>query len=217
MNINDLNKIHPINIEARVGEVEADGTFKEILNAVLEGKIEPIVNNVGDIIGGSYNMPATDLVEDNINQIRFERRYWGKPLMSWMEKSLQLKVDSKVEVYGIKEVVEDGDDIKVILNNDEEIEISKKVNYNYDDDENENSLPEEIYLYRDLEIEDGIPSIMAFNSARDIRKAVKNTYGYFLAKSYDVEKNLDYDEKSDDWILKNVQWGRKASENELDY
>lgn len=209
MNINELNKIHPINIEARVGEVEADGTFEEILNAVLEGKIEPIVNNAGDIIGGSYNMPATDLVEDNINQIRFERRYWGKPLMTWMEKSLQLKVDPKVEVYGIKEVVEDGDDIKVVLNNNEEIVVSEKMEYHND---HEDDLPDEIYLHEDLNMEH--PSDA---SQREIRKAVKNTYGYFLARSYNVEDNLHYDRDAEDWVLKDIEWGRKASDNELDY
>lgn len=207
MNINDLNQIKSVNLDQRVGEVKADGTFKELFDAVMDNTLIPLVDNAGNILGGSFSMPAKDLIEDNINHVRFERRYATKPLMSWFYKALELKVNPEVQIYGVKEIVENGEDVKVILNNGKEIVVSEAINYsNYADEED--ILPTTIYLEEDLDIDPDLPT-------REIRRLIKNEYGYFLARDYDLQNHMDYDDDHG-WALYNVSWGRKARENELD-
>lgn len=215
MNINDLNKIKTVNLDQRVGEVKPDGTFKELFDAVMDNTLIPLVDNAGNILGGSFSMPAKDLVEDNINRVRFEMRYATKPLMVWFYKALELKVNPEVQVYGIKEIVEngeDGGDVKVVLNNGKELVISEVINYSNcaDDDyaDEEDNLPTTIYLEEDLDIDPDLPT-------REIRRLIKNEYGYFLARDYNLQAHVDYDDDHG-WALYNVKWGRKARENELD-
>lgn len=213
MNINNLNQIKTVNLDQRVGEVKADGTFKELFDAVMDNILIPLVDNAGNILGGSFSMPAKDLVEDNINRVRFEMRYATKPLMSWFYKALELKVNPEVQVYGVKEIVENGEDVKVVLNNGKELVVSEAMDYpdsmhGPDSTNEEDNLPTTIYLEEDLDIDPDLPT-------REIRRLIKNEYGYFLARDYNLQAHVDYDDDHG-WALYNVRWGRKARENELD-
>lgn len=206
MNINEINKVRAININQLVGEVKADGTFKEILDAVMEGKIVPLINDRGDIIGGSYNMPAKDLIEDNVNKIRFERRYAFKPIMSWVCKALEIMVKPETQVYGIQEVREEGDDISVILSNGEVIVVSEAAHEDAPADDGDGELPTRVCL-DDYDLD-------PLDSDRAIKRVLKKEFGHFLAKGFNVTDNLHWDDDAG-WVLIDIKWGRKASASEL--
>lgn len=194
MNINELNRINPINIEAAMNGVErGSGTFKEILDNVMDNIIVPLVDNSGMIVGMSFDTHAESIVQDCIEQMKFEMRYSCKPVMEWVLKSLELKADRKV----ISEVIENDEGIKVVTETGEVIEIETYAQtpvYN----RVENALPSEVYIEEDT-IE---------NYSMDaVKKHLRKTYGHYLS-GFDGDPTL---ELTDDGKLHvtNISWGRK--------
>lgn len=201
MNINEFNPIKSINIEAAMNTETGTGTFKEILDKVYSDEIRPLVMNDGTIVGISYDAHTSNHIEDNLEQVKFERRYAGKDVMTWVLKALELKaINAKV-----KNVIEQGDDVKVVLEDGTEITVSEGYNYDMDYDRDdyhydEEDLPEEEEIpYDEIDIDGDV--------SKQVRDWLRNTYDHYLAKGCD----LDIECNDDDAIVyvNNIEWGRK--------
>lgn len=201
MNINELNPIKTVNIEAAMKTETGTGTFKEILDKVYSDEIRPLVMNDGTIVGISYDAKTTNHIDDNLEQVKFERRYAGKDVMKYVLEALKLKARNAK----INTVNEQGDDIKVVLDDGEVVTISESYNYdmdydrdNYDYDEEYLPDSEEI-LYDDIDLDGDI--------SKQVRDWLRNTYDHYLAKGCD----LDIECNDDDEIIyvNNIEWGRK--------
>lgn len=202
MNINELNVIKSINIDAAMENVEiGTGTFKNILDKVYANEIIPLTTNSGMIVGISYDAKTDSIVNDNIEQMKFEKAYAGKPVMSWVLAALDLKARRVV----IDEIEEDGEDIAVITAEGERITITESVkkstSYSYDSD-----LPEDVEIsYDDLNIYGDEPMCW-------IESAVKNylrqTYDHYLSGK-DAAPDIELDEDEEYILVRNIHWGRK--------
>lgn len=221
MNINELNRINYVNIdEATRGEVSGSGTFKEIIDNVYNGKIVPLTNMSGRIIGMSYNVGEQDMIQDNIAQKKFEIRYSGLPIMDWVLKALKLRADGKQ----IAEVIEKSDgEISVTLTTGE-VEIIREGTFSYDSEEDYEDRDEE-ECDRDEEEADGeLPSEITidygemrylggtWNKAR-IKKYLRNKYKHFLSK-YDSDIIINDDSENREVKVTNIHWGRAMSASE---
>jgi len=198
MNIKNLVK--SINIEASAASVVAgSGTFKNILDRVYDRTMCPLINNNGDILGFSYNT-GLDNIQDNIEKEKFKRAYIGKPVMYWFEKCLELSYSKPI----IAKVIEDGDDIRVIANDGEEIIISKPYKqpefetYTYKE-----PLPDTVMIELD-DIQD-----ISFST---VRNYLRRKYGYCLARGIQPDININNDIVE----VTNIEWGRKLTQAELD-
>lgn len=206
MNINELNRIQTINIDKELESVEAgSGTFKEILDKVYDNSIIPIVNNSGEIIGISNSMPVTNIIEDNIEMSKFEKRYRGKDVMKYVLKSLELKARNA----RIEEVVENEDKIIVFLCGGDEVVIEEKIRpetyYGGHDEE----LPEDLDIepdelgYTEEEIREEDLDILE----RKIKDYLRREYGHYLSGK-DPSPRI---EVADDGYIEvyDIKWGRK--------
>lgn len=194
MRASDFYRIKSINVDQCFEEADySAGTFREILEAVYTGKIRPLVNNWGNVVGISYDAGSHDMVEDNIAQRIFERRYAGKPVMKWAEEAFKL-YEAWVD---ISQVQEDGDEIAVIARDGERIQISGYGPKPYRQDP---ELPETVDISAN--------EISAVED-KEIKKYLRNTYNHYLAKGCNIcyesatKDNLDYIHVSD------IRWGRK--------
>ena len=165
MNLNELNVIKSINVEAPVAGVKAGtGTFMNILDKVYCGDIVPLTTNSGDIVGMSYDAHAENRIEDNIAEMKFQKQYAGLPIMEWVLAALRLKATNTA----IDEVIENGLDVKVVTYNGEEIIITEAPKYG-DYNSYKEELPDNIELsFRELNID-----IYDDWSVDEIKEAVK--------------------------------------------
>lgn len=142
MNINELNKIKTINVGKVIDEtVVGSGTFKELLDNVYNETIIPLVDSEGEIVGINYDTKKESLIDDNMEELRFQLKYLDKNIIYWIQKCLELKAKEKEE----PEVEETKDYIKVTLksnnqsiyiegyrNNDYEVKESNELDKYYD-------------------------------------------------------------------------------------
>lgn len=196
MYINELNRITTVNIEAAVaGTQRGSGTFKEILDNVMADVIVPIVNNAGMIIGMSFNTKTDNIVQDNIEQKKFEIRYCCKPVMEWVLKSLELKADRKV----IAEVIEDETGIKVVTDQGEVIEIETYRSVTNPYREPTITLPSEVDIPMTAVPDDDMKAVKSY---------LRNTYGHYLS-GVDEDPTITVDEEQECLHVTNIHWGRK--------
>lgn len=195
MNINELNRITTINIEAAVENVErGSGTFKEILDNVMSNIIVPLVNNAGTIIGISFNTATDNIIQDNIEQRKFEMRYCCKPVMAWVLKALQIKADGKV----VAEVIENDEGIKVVTDQGEVIEIESYARQ-YHAASPTITLPSEVDIPMSEVPEDDMKAV---------KKYLRDTYGHYLS-GFDDDPTVTVDEEQECLHVTNISWGRK--------
>lgn len=209
MNINELNRVSVINLDKELENVEiGSGTFSEILDKVYAKEIIPITNNNGDIIGMSVNSKVTDLVADNIEKEKFARRYCGKDIMNWTLKALDLYAKGKE----ICDVIEKGDDIKVLCEGGEEIVIQEK--YVPSTTSYREELPEEVEtsieeICEDMDIE------MSDYSHDIVKMWLREKYDHYLAGGYngmEIFENYENEDEVEERvpvIISNIKWGRK--------
>lgn len=197
MNINELNRIKTVNIEEAVAGVErGSGTFKEILDNVMSEVIIPLVDNAGRIIGMNFDTKVENLIQDSIEQRKFEIRYCCKPIMAWVMKSLQLKADGKV----IAEVIENEEGIKVVTNTGEIIDIETYYIPNTNNPAVERvQLPSELKIpYDDCDAEDE-DEVIAY---------LRNTYDHYLSGKHE-KPIVEFDDDEEVIKVTNIYWGRK--------
>ena len=197
MNINELNRIKVVNIEEATAGVErGTGTFKEILDNVMSGVIIPLVDNAGRIVGINFDSKVDNLIQDSIEQRKFEIRYCCKPVMAWCLKSLQLKADGKV----IEEVIENEEGIKVVTNTGEVIDIETYYIPNTKEPAAERvTLPEDVEIpYSECDAED----------EDDVITYLRNTYDHYLSGKHE-KPTIDFDDEAEVIKVTNIHWGRK--------
>lgn len=201
MNINELNRINPINVEAETDKVKANsGTFKEILDKIYDGSIRPLINNSGEIIGISYDAGAATIVEDNIAEKVFAKRYANLPVMDWTLAALKMRADGKV----IAEVTESEEDGIYVTFEDGEVEViqESRKHRSYDDESYEDdSAPDSVEIpYSELENP---------YSEKAIKAYLRDTYNRYLSGT--TTKQFDAEPDDEDEIVKitNIAWGRK--------
>ena len=204
MNINEFNPIKSINIEAAMNTETGTGTFKEILDKVYSDEIRPLVMNDGTIVGISYDAHTSNHIEDNLEQVKFERRYAGKDVMTWVLKALELKAKNAK----VKTVTEQGDDVKVVLEDGTEIVVSEHYSYNDDydayEDEDEVLPDEEEIPYDEIDLDDTDDDEKISKAVRDW---LRNTYDHYLAKGCDLD--IECDDDAEVIYVSNIEWGRK--------
>lgn len=198
MNINELNIIKTINIEEAMNTKRGTGTFKEIIEKVYSDDIRPLVMNDGTVVGISYDSKTGNHADDNLEQIKFERRYSGKPLMEWVLESLKLKARNAK----ITELVEEGNNISVTLTDGEVVVISEDNSKSYDEHIDDEDLPEYIEIPYD-EIE----PLVCGRVDMQVKNWLREHYDHYLAKGCELSVRLD---PAHEYIeVDNIQWGRK--------
>ena len=85
-------------IDLNKNPYEFEGTFKEIYNLIAEGKLK-LLKRDGYVVGGSVSGYET-AEEDNLAGEAFNKAYWNKPVMAYVNLATQL-----VEANLIPEVV----------------------------------------------------------------------------------------------------------------
>lgn len=197
MNINELNIIKTINIEEAMNTKRGTGTFKEIIEKVYSDDIRPLVMNDGTIVGISYDSKTGNHADDNLEQIKFERRYSGKPLMEWVLESLKLKARNAK----IAELVEEGNNISVTLTDGEVVVISEDNSKSYDKHIDDEDLPEYVEIpYDELDLDYG-------EVDSQVKNWLRENYDHYLARGCEITIHLNDD---DEYVeVDNIQWGRK--------
>lgn len=193
MNINELNRIKVVNIEEAVAGVErGSGTFKEILDNVMSGVIIPLIDNAGRIIGMNFDTKVENLIQDSIEQRKFEIRYCCKPIMAWVMKALQLKADGKV----IAEVIDNEEGIKVVTNTGEVIDIETYHIPNTRETAPAEELPSEVEIpYGEAE-------------EATINAYLRNKYNHYLSGKHEAP-TVEFDDENEVIKVSNIHWGRK--------
>ena len=201
MNINELNRIKTINIEERVADVEAGtGTYREIHDKVFADEIIPVVDSYGHIVGISYDSKVQNLIDDNIAQVAFEKRYRGKDVMRYVMHALQLKATNAQ----VADIQEDDMGIRVVLENGEVVIIEERTQRNSCDQEDTIPIP--------LPSETEIPMLALAqyggNNMTAVKKYLRDNYDHYLSGDY-FDPNNEVDE--DEGVIKvtEIHWGRK--------
>lgn len=197
MNINELNRIHTVNIEEKIADVVAgSGTYREILDKVMCDEILPIVSSSGMIVGISYDSKVNNLIDDNIAQVAFEKRYRGKDVMRYVMSALKLKATNAQ----IAEVQEDASGVRVILENGEVITVEERCHPECVERQPAVELPSSVEI-----------PLEAFGTEEDvtpraIKAYLRNQYDHYLSGDY-----VDPDIVMEDGVIKvtNIHWGRK--------
>lgn len=201
-NINEFNRIRTINVEERVADVAAgSGTFKEILDKVLANEIIPIVSGSGMIVGISYDSKVTNLIDDNVAQVAFEKRYRGKDVMGYVLAALKLKADDAA----IADVQEDAQRIRVILDNGEVVTIKDYAPCRCSES-NSSEVTPSVELPSEVEI-----SVDEFGGADNVtedsvKRYLREAFDHYLSGNHVAP---DYSIDNDVVKVTNIYWGRK--------
>ena len=194
MNINELNRIKMVNIEEKLAGVErGTGTFKEILDNVMSGVIIPLIDNSGNIVGMNFDTKVANLIDDCIEQRKFEMRYCCKPVMSWVLKALELKADRKV----IVEVIENSEGIKVVTETGETIDIET---YYRPSARPAVELPSEVDI--------AASEIRGDDVMKEVKKYLRNTYNHYLS-GFAGDPVVNASEDGETYHVTNISGGRK--------
>ena len=197
MNINELNRIRTINIEEKIANVEAgSGTYREILDKVMANEIIPIVSNSGMIVGISYDSKVDNLIDDNIAQIAFEKRYRGKDVMRYVLSALKLKANGSE----IADVQEDASGIRVILTSGEVIVVAEY--------RTPVARPEPVTLPESLDIPLEQFETEEEVTIKDVKSYLRNTYDHYLSGEY-ADPDIELDAENGVIKVTNIHWGRK--------
>lgn len=200
MNINELNRIKVVNIEEALAGVErGTGTFKEILDNVMSGVIIPLIDNAGRIVGINFDSKVDNLIQDSIEQRKFEMRYCCKPVMAWCLKALQLKADGKV----IAEVIENEEGIKVVTDAGEVIDIETY----YIPNAKETAAPR-VELPSEVEIPYADCEAYDIEDEESVISYLRNKYDHYLSGKHE-KPTIEYNDEAEVVKVTNIHWGRK--------
>lgn len=197
MNINELNRVRTINIDEQVADVVAgSGTYREIHEKVFSRDIIPIQDNYGNIIGISYDSKVTNLIDDNIAQVAFEKRYRGINVMRYVLTALQLLATNA----NVAEIQEDEMGERVVLANGEVIIVRER--HVAPAVRERLELPNAVEITAaDLDV-DNLEGV----TIADVKRYLREKYDHYLSGNYE-----DPDMAVEDDVIKvtNIYWGRK--------
>ena len=201
MNINELNRIKTVNVDAAVESVVAgSGTYKEILDKVMANEIIPIVTNSGTIVGISYDSKVENLLDDNIAQVAFEKRYRGINVMRYVLSALELKANGAK----IADVQEDADGIRVILENGEAVIITQYAQRPTTTSEVPVPLPSEV----EIPYSEYCPDEDEEKAKKAVLAVLRNKYDHYLSGEYQAP-DIEFDAENEVTKVTNIHWGRK--------
>lgn len=202
-NINEFNRIKTINVEERTAEVVAgSGTYKEILDKVMADEIIPIVSPSGAIVGISYDSKVTNLIDDNIAQVAFEKRYRGINVMGYVMSALELKATKA----SIADVQEDAAGIRVILENGEVVTVVEKPVRAAQAEREAEVLPSNVEITYDEADSYGIEE--GPEEDKMVLRYLRNTYDHYLSGEHPAP-TIEYDDEAHCIKVSNIHWGRK--------
>lgn len=206
MNINDYRPNHINMNELRKQAPTYEGTFTEFASMYKDKKIIPVCDESGYVNGVWVEPGTSNLMLDTLASENFGKVYSHYTVMRWLE------ILVKLTAHG--DAVAEIDEVKGVLttSNGEVIRFQEDRTPAEPESESTNETAEE------SDEGEGLPTIAQMDlplgaSDREIRKALKNKYGYFVARDCDLKVNLH--DNGDLWI-ENISWGRKASPSELD-
>lgn len=205
MNINHYNPIKSINVEAPMTNVKnGSGTYRELVEKVLDGTIDALVNNAGEIVGINYNSGKVG-AEDSIAQMIFSRRYSGKDVMT----AVLIAFEMKVAKTSIAEIEEDGSYARIVDTDGNVHTIGHKFRYeepSYNDcDEDCEKLPAKVEIPLN-ELEDSTATLS------HVRNYLKREYEHCLARG--VQPNISV--RDNCAYVSGIEWGRPLSESEIE-
>ena len=202
-NINDYNPIRSINVEAPMTNVKyGEGSYANLIEKCLDGTIDALVNNAGDIVGINYNSGKTG-AEDSIAQMIFTRQYSGKDVMHAVLAGFEMKankaslVSVKEDAYGAEITDSQGHTYRIG-------DYGYTPHNNSYSDYHEEALPSEVEIDLD-ELDDDA-------SLASVRHWLKTTYEHCLARG--VQPDIDVDDGV--VYVSNIEWGRPLSQSELE-
>ena len=198
-NINEFNRIKTVNVEERTAEVVAgSGTYKEILDKVMADEIIPIVSPSGAIVGISYDSKVTNLIDDNIAQVAFEKRYRGINVMSYVMSALELKANNAV----IADVQEDAAGIRVILENGEVVTVVEKPVRAAQAAREAEVLPSEVEIpYAEV-------NSRGIADEKGVRALLREKYNHYLSGECPAPE-IEFDDANNVVKVTGIHWGRK--------
>ena len=192
MNINNYGP-KSVNLDAEMKKVPTyEGTLKTMVD---ENKITLTVTDSGEVTGFWVDSGLPTML-DNLAGNNFARAYCCLPVMNW----LQLIMDAKYKGPAIERIDEK---LGVIIYSDGSTKQYKEAHHIRDlhyASDGDDELPDCISL-EDLDLDEEFDD-------RDIRRAIKNYTGYFVAR--------DCNFYVDDGMVYDIEYGRKASASELD-
>lgn len=84
----NLKDLQEINIEQELESVvSGSGTYADIEEAVNNKVISLLTDNFGNVVGISYNSGKTG-IEDAVEGIKFEKRFYGHDVLAYVYKAL---------------------------------------------------------------------------------------------------------------------------------
>lgn len=233
--LNAKTAVRTINVEEGAKRYSFDGTFKSLYESTKEDKVILLTNNAGDIVGISYDSGADSIVEDNLAGRAFTEAYESKPIMDYLYMIVNLinagieptYINETTSAYGNVYVYSEEENVVIDLENgitriseyeeriselgfadyivakeksaeieDEDDESCDE--YEDDEEEEEEELPEEVEIAK--------AGLGYDASESNIKKYLRDNYGYYLAKG----NELDIDEEGDGNVyVGNIRWGRK--------
>lgn len=216
MNINNFYKM--INVENELKDVKAgEGTFNEFKDLIYAGKVVPICQNNGNIIGISVDAGCNDIIRDNIEGMKFELKYAGKPMMRWYEIIMQAKLEGRTkEAVSEPKIVNEDD----YYYNDEQYGDDESDIYDYDNrDEFDfvDGLPTRVLIgretladYNDVDFNE-IDIDDKEKLKKQVKKYLREYYKHYLSGLQDNMEIIFRPHADDkyDLVVKNISWGRK--------
>ena len=203
MNINELNRIKTVNIEEKLAGVErGTGTFKEILDNVMAEVIIPLIDNPGTIVGISFDTKVDNVIDDCIEQRKFEMRYCCKPIMKWVLKALEIKAAGKA----VAEVIENEDGIKVVTETGEVIDIETYDRPSVESAASKVELPSEVEITYEEADEASIEECP--EEEQLVLAYLRNKYNHYLSGKHEAP-TIEFDDENCVIKVTNIHWGRK--------
>lgn len=212
LNINNYFKM--INVENELKDIKAgEGTFNEFRDLIYAGKVVPICH----IIGISVDAGCNDIIRDNIEGMKFKRKYAGKPIMRWYEIIMQAKLEGRAkEAVSEPQYVNEED----YYYNDEQYGDDESDIYDYDNrDEFDfvDGLPTRVLIGRETlaDYNEVDFNEIDINDKEKLKKQVKKYlreyYKHYLSGLQDNMEIIFRPHADDkyDLVVKNISWGRK--------
>lgn len=194
----NLKGLQEINIEQELESVvPGSGTYADIEEAVNNKVISLLTDNDGNVVGISYNSGKTG-IEDAIEGMKFEKRFYGHDVLAYVYKALTGK-DIYEDEFGDKMMkkiyIDDGVDFDDIDIDDEE---------DFDDVFDEEDFDDALPTRLELDVEWLTGDI----NEKSIAKFLREEFGHYLSGK-EKPFNFQYDEGDNYVEVTDIKWGRK--------
>ena len=195
----NLKGLQEINIEQELESVvPGSGTYADIEEAVNNKVISLLTDNFGNVVGISCNSGKTG-IEDAIEGMKFEKRFYGHDVLAYVYKALTGKdiyedefgdIDMMKKIY-----IDDGVDFDDIDIDDEE-----DFNDAFDEEDFDDALPTRLEL--------DVEWLTGDINEKSIAKFLREEFGHYLSGK-EKPFNFQYNEGDNYVEVTDIKWGRK--------